>query len=151
MIDPQHMKSLIISVPLLMSFDLAVRAQEEAASPAAEEKSYPEVPKEYEVGQSTVSSDGRFAILYPVRHENSNENSMRPNLLVRLKPYAVLKEIETDERCYVEGWPRRSGRKMERQRLRGCVASQEMGRRRSGCLSMRTTKSTAKRRSGRRW
>ena len=97
MIDPQHMKSLIISVALLMSFDLAVRAQEEAASPAAEEKSYPEVPKEYEVGQSTVSSDGRFAILYPVRHENSNENSMLPNLLVRLKPYAVLKEIETDD------------------------------------------------------
>ena len=97
MIDPQHMKSLIISVALLMSFGLAVRAQEEPASPAAEEKSYPEVPKEYQVGQSTVSPDGRFAILYPVRDENSNEDSMLPNLLVRLKPYAVLKEIETGD------------------------------------------------------
>src|SRR5213593_3298769 len=97
MIDPQQMKSLIISVALLMSFGLAVRAQEEAASPALEEKSYPEVPKEYQVGQSTVSPDGRFAILYPVRDENSNEDSMLPNLLVRLKPYAVLKEIETGD------------------------------------------------------
>ena len=97
MIDPQHMKSLIISVALLMSFDLAVRAQEEAASPAAEEKSYPEVPKEYEVGESTVSPDGRFAILYEVRDEDSNVDPGLPNLLVRLKPYAVLKEIEADD------------------------------------------------------
>src|SRR5438034_11614625 len=103
MIDPQHMKSLIISVPLLMSFDLAVRAQEEAASPAAEEKSYPEVPKEYEVGQSTVSSDERLAILYPVRHENWNENTMLTNMLVRIKQYTGSKEIETDERSYAEG------------------------------------------------
>jgi len=97
MIDPQHMKSLIISVALLMSFGLAVRAQEEPASPAAEEKSYPEVPKEYEVGESTVSPDGRFAILYEVRDEDSNVDPGLPNLLVRLKPYAVLKEIETDD------------------------------------------------------
>ncbi len=97
MIDPQHMKSLIISVALLMSFGLAVRAQEEPASPAAEEKSYPEVPKEYEIGESTVSPDKRFAILYEVRDEDSNVDPGLPNLLVRLKPYAVLKEIETDD------------------------------------------------------
>src|SRR6266487_6141070 len=94
MIDPQHMKSLIISVALLMSFGLAVRAQEEPASPAAEEKSYPEVPKEYEVGESTVSPDGRFAILYEVRDEDSNVDPGLPNLLVRLKPYTELAEIE---------------------------------------------------------
>src|SRR6266487_5846793 len=97
MIDPQHMKSLIFSVALLVSFCLAVRAQEEPASPTAEEKSYPEVPKEYEVGESTGSPDGRFAILYEVRDEDSNVDPGLPNLLVRLKPYAVLKEIETDD------------------------------------------------------
>jgi len=97
MIDPQHMKSLIISVALLMSFGLAVRAQEEPASPAAEEKSYPEVPKEYEVGESTVSPDGRFAILYEVRDEDSNVDPGLPNLLVRLKPYAELEEIENNQ------------------------------------------------------
>src|SRR5436309_8104813 len=94
MIDPQHMKSLIISVALLMSFGLAVRAQEEPASPAAEKKSYPEVPKEYEVGESTVSPDGRFEIIYTVRNEDSNDDVGLNNLVVRLKPYAVLQEIE---------------------------------------------------------
>src|SRR6266487_4357406 len=103
MIDPQHMKSLIISVALLMSFGLAVRAQEEPASPAAEEKSYPEVPKEYEVGESTVSPDGRFAILYEVRDEDSNVDPGLPNLLVRLKPYAELEAIATNYRTTWNG------------------------------------------------
>ena len=44
-----------------------IRAQEESASPAEEPKTYPEVPKQYEVGEDTISPDGRFAILYPVR------------------------------------------------------------------------------------
>jgi len=94
MIGPEHMKSLIVLAALLMSFVSPIPAQEESASPAAEKKSYPEVPKEYEVGEGTVSPDGRFAILYPVRNEDSNEDPGLPNLLVRLKPYAVLQEIE---------------------------------------------------------
>src|SRR2546421_12351239 len=91
------MKSLFVSVALLMSFASAIPAQEESASPAAEEKSYPEVPKEYEVGESTVSPDRRFAILYEVRDEDSNVDPGLPNLLVRLKPYEVLKEIESGD------------------------------------------------------
>ncbi len=94
MIGPEHMKSLIVLAALLMSFVSPIPAQEESASPAAEKKSYPEVPKEYEVGESTVSPNGRFAILYPVRNEDSNGDPGLPNLLVRLKPYAVLQEIE---------------------------------------------------------
>src|SRR5438552_11241742 len=82
-------------VSALLACNLTISAQEESASPAAEKKSYPEVPKEYEVGESTVSPDGRFAILYEVRDEDSNVDPGLPNLLVRLKPYAVLKEIET--------------------------------------------------------
>ena len=64
-----------------------IRAQEESASPAEKAKTYPEVPKQYEVGEDTISPDGRFAILYPVRDENSNEGPAFPNVLVRLKPY----------------------------------------------------------------
>src|SRR6266498_1399185 len=94
MIGPEHMKSLIVLAALLMSFVSPIPAQEESASPATEKKSYPEVPKEYEVGESTVSPNGRFAILYPVRNEDSNGDPGLPNLLVRLKPYAVLQEIE---------------------------------------------------------
>lgn len=71
-------------------------AQEESTPPAAEKKAYPQVPKEYEVGEDTVSPDKRFAILYAVRDQDSNEAPTLPNVLVRLQPYAVLKEIEDD-------------------------------------------------------
>jgi len=81
---------------LLISFGAGIYAQEELASPAAEKKSYPEIPKEYEVGEDTVSPDGRFAILYEVRDQDSMDDPGLPNLLVRLKPYAVLKEIDND-------------------------------------------------------
>src|SRR5690349_13832778 len=39
--------------------------------------------------------------------------------------------------CYLEGWARRGGCKMERQRLGGRMASPEMGRRRPRRLSHR--------------
>ena len=90
------MKVLISSLMIATAVATSIRAQEESASPAAEKKSYPEVPKEYEVGENTVSPDGRFAILYEVRDEDSNVDPGLPNLLVRLKPYAELEEIETD-------------------------------------------------------
>ncbi len=91
------MKVLISSLMIATAVATLVRAQEESASPAEEAKTYPEVPKQYEVGEDTISPDGRFANLYPIRDEDSNEDSMLPNLLVRLKPYAVLKEIETGD------------------------------------------------------
>jgi hypothetical protein len=86
------MKALITSLAIVVAFGLLTRAQQESASPADQSNKYSDVPKEYEVGESTVSPDGRFAILYPVRPENSNDASSPPNVLVRLKPYAVLVE-----------------------------------------------------------
>ena len=91
------MKTLIAGGAVLLLLNVVVRGQEESPSPTAEKKSYPEVPKEYEVGEETISPDGRFAILYPVRDEDSNVDPGLPNLLVRLQPYAVLKEIETGD------------------------------------------------------
>src|SRR5947208_2562681 len=76
------MKVLISSLTIATAVATSIRAQEESASPAAEKKSYPEVPKEYEVGENTVSPDGRFAILYEVRDEDSNVDPGLPNLLV---------------------------------------------------------------------
>jgi hypothetical protein len=89
----RHVRTLIFSAALLLASSLVIRAQEESASPAG---SYPEVPKEYEVGEDTISPDGRFALLYPVRNEDSDA-PLPPNVLVRLKPYAVLKEIEGEQ------------------------------------------------------
>jgi hypothetical protein len=91
------MRTLILFATLFFASSAIVRAQEESASPAAEKKSYPEVPKEYEVGEDTISPDGRFAILYEVRDEDSNVDPGLPNLLVRLKPYAELQEIENNQ------------------------------------------------------
>ena len=91
------MKVLIGSLMIATAVATLVRGQEEGASPPEGAKTYPGVPKEYEVGESTVSPDGRFAILYEVRDSDSNEDPGLPNLLARLKPYAVLKEIETGD------------------------------------------------------
>lgn len=90
------MRVLLASIAIVVALTSFIRAQEETASPAEKAKTYPEVPKEYEVGEDTVSPDGRFVILYPVRDENSNEGPAFPNVLVRLKPYAVIKELDVD-------------------------------------------------------
>jgi hypothetical protein len=90
------MKTLIAHGALFLVFNVIAHGQEEPASPAPEKKSYPEVPKEYEVGEDTLSPDGRFAILYPVRDENSNKEPAFPNVLVRLKPYEIIKELDVD-------------------------------------------------------
>ncbi len=90
------MKVLISSIAVGLVLTSVIGAQDESASPAEEAKTYPEVPKQYEVGEDTISPDGRFAILYPVRDENSNEGPAFPNVLVRLKPYKVIKELDID-------------------------------------------------------
>jgi hypothetical protein len=90
------MKVLISSLMIATAVATLIRAQEESASPAEEAKTYPKVPKQYEVGEDTISPDGRFGILYPVRDENSNEGPAFPNVLARLKPYEVIKELDLD-------------------------------------------------------
>jgi hypothetical protein len=61
-----------------------------------------QVPKEYEVGDDTISPDGSFALLYPVRNDTSDD-ALPQNVLVRLKPYAVLKVIEGAYGPYRQG------------------------------------------------
>ena len=90
------MKVLLTSIATAVALTTLIRAQEESASPAEKAKTYPEVPKQYEVGEETISPDGKFAILYPVRDEDSNEGPAFPNVLVRLKPYEVIKELDVD-------------------------------------------------------
>src|SRR4029450_8249467 len=52
------------------------------------------VPKGYVMGTESVSPNGRFAILYPVRGDNDAD--LPPNLLVCLAPYAVVTRIGTE-------------------------------------------------------
>ena len=90
------MRVLLTSIAIAITLAGLIRAQEESPSPGEDAKTYPEVPKQYEVGEDTISPDGRFGILYPVRDENSNDGPAFPNLLVQLKPYEVIKELDVD-------------------------------------------------------
>ena len=85
---------LIAHGALLLLFNVIAHGQEESASPASEKKSYSEIPKGYEVGEQTISPDGRFALVYPMQDPDTLEVAQLPNLLVRLKPYKVLLEID---------------------------------------------------------
>src|SRR5690349_15949120 len=53
------------------------------------------IPEGYEIGEKSISTNGRFAILYPIHKENDN-GQLLPNLLVCLKPYALLSQIGTE-------------------------------------------------------
>jgi hypothetical protein len=89
------MKAVWVVVILFCS--LAARGQEPSPSSAAEVKKA-DIPKDYERLEESASPDGRFAVLSPVRNAKSDEENgppYPPNLLVRLKPYAVLAKVKT--------------------------------------------------------
>jgi hypothetical protein len=88
-------RPLLLSLTAFLSCVIAIRAGE--PSPSAAIQSALGIPKGYEIGQKSVSPDGRFAILYPVRNDEGDENPP-PNLLVRLKPYAVLAKLGEEGR-----------------------------------------------------
>ena len=52
------------------------------------------IPEGYEVGEKSLSPNGRFAILYPIHSDENAE--LPPNLLVCLKQYSVLTRIGTE-------------------------------------------------------
>jgi hypothetical protein len=108
------MKELITFVAITFAFATATRAQEASPTPNASEATVgvAEIPSGYEVCENepshrpvagldkseehekTISPDGRFAVLCPVRDEKSEHYP--PNLLVRLKPYGVLAKLNKD-------------------------------------------------------
>jgi hypothetical protein len=53
------------------------------------------IPEGYEIGEKSVSPNGRFAILYPI-HGDDETVELPPNLVVCLKPYSVLTRIGTE-------------------------------------------------------
>ena len=85
------MKGLIPSLATSAAVVTLICAQEPTGSSADAAQKYADIQKGYEVGQDTISPDGRFAILYPIREDM--EETTAPNLLVRLKPYKVLKDF----------------------------------------------------------
>ena len=86
------MKIFLLLLTAFLSCNLAMRAQEPASS-RAEVEPRPKIPKGYKMDAKCVSPDGRFAILNPAFDQESMVDPGLPNLLVRLKPYAVLAEF----------------------------------------------------------
>jgi len=84
----------LIFVFVLCFFDgLMLRAQEASPGDAAVQ-SIADIPEGYEIGEKSLSPNGRFAILYPIRVDDTAD--LPPNLLVCLKPYSVLTRIGTE-------------------------------------------------------
>ena len=74
----------LIFVFVLCFFDGLTLHTEEASPGKPAVQSIADIPKEYEIGEKSLSPNGRFAILYPIRGDDSAE--VPPNLLVCLKP-----------------------------------------------------------------
>jgi hypothetical protein len=84
----------LIFVFVLCFFDSLMLRAEEASPGEPALQSRADIPKEYEIGEKSLSPNGRFAILYPIREDDSAE--LPPNLLVCLKPYSVLTGLGTE-------------------------------------------------------
>ncbi|MFL6596942.1 MAG: hypothetical protein ACJ8KF_03150, partial [Chthoniobacterales bacterium] len=87
------MKALILLFVICFIGGLILRAEEASPGKPAVQ-SIADIPQGYEVGEKSLSPNGRFAILYPIRGDDSAE--LPPNLLVCLKPYSVLTRIGTE-------------------------------------------------------
>ena len=87
------MKPLIFVLVICLVTAVTVRAQETSPGSATIQFAA-DIPEGYEIGEKSLSPNGRFAILYPIRGNDSAE--LPPNLLVCLKPYSVLTRIGTE-------------------------------------------------------
>jgi hypothetical protein len=86
-------KELIFILVICLVTAVTARANEMSPGGAAIQ-SAADIPKGYEIGEKSLSPNGRFAILYPIRGNDSAE--LPPNLLVCLKPYSVLTRLGTE-------------------------------------------------------
>jgi hypothetical protein len=86
------MKAPILVICLVTA--VTVRANE-TSQDGATIQSAADIPKGYEIGEKSLSPNGRFAILYPIRSDD-DAAELPPNLLVCLKPYSMLTRIGTE-------------------------------------------------------
>jgi len=92
------MKTLLIYLMAVSLCEISMRAQDASPS-SAPSPDASEIPKNYEIGDEEnrlISPDEKYAVLFPVRNEASDEENgppYPPNSLVRLKPYTVLAKV----------------------------------------------------------
>jgi hypothetical protein len=112
------MKVLVICIAVAPAFWHTIRAQENAASqtptPSDSAAAAAEIPNGYDIcenershrrvaglpeaeeNEKAISPDGRFAMICPLRDTADANDKYPPNLLVRLKPYAVLAKLNKE-------------------------------------------------------
>jgi hypothetical protein len=88
------MKAVILLLIICLVTVVTVRANETPQDGATVE-SVADIPAGYEIGEKSLSPNGRFAILYPIRGGDDTAE-LPPNLLVCLKPYLILTRIGTE-------------------------------------------------------
>ena len=88
------MKAVVFILLVCFVAVVTVRGEEASPGPTAIQLNAV-IPKGYEIGQKSLSPNGRFAILYPIRGDDETAE-LPPNLLVCLKPYSVLTRIGTE-------------------------------------------------------
>jgi len=86
-------KALIVAFALCYISSLMPGAEETSPGKPTVQQNV-DIPKGYEIGEKSLSPNGRFAILYPIRGDDNAE--LPANLLVCLKPYSVLTQIGTE-------------------------------------------------------
>ena len=105
------MKALIFVLVICLVTVVTVRANETSRGDATIQ-SNADIPEGYEVGEKSVSPNGRFAILYPIRGDDSAE--LPANLLVCLKPL-LSPDTNRNRRRSLAGRARPTAGEMERQ------------------------------------
>jgi hypothetical protein len=110
------MKAPLSCLAIVVAFASSSRAQEASQTPTQSESiaATAGIPTGYEIcenepshrpvagldkseeSEKTISPDERFAVLCPIRGTEDANEKMPPNLLVRLKPYAVLAKLNKE-------------------------------------------------------
>ena len=125
----------IVFVFAFCFFDGFMLGAEEASPGTAAVQPIADIPKEYEIGEKSLSPNGRFAILYPIRGDDSAE--LPPNLLVCLKP-VLSPDTNRNRRRPLAGRARPTAGEMERQLNRRDLDRSKMGDEGSGDLRNRS-------------
>jgi hypothetical protein len=108
-------KTLLAGLMAFWSCEIATLAQDSSPSPSSVDAEHAsEIPKGYEIcenesshrrvaglpeaeeNEKAISRDGRLAMICPLRDTADANDKYPPNLLVRLKPYAVLAKLNKE-------------------------------------------------------
>ena len=120
----------VIFVFVLCFFDGLMLCAEDASLDKAAVQSITDIPEGYEIGEKSLSANGRFAVLYPIRGDDTVE--LPPNLVVCSN--LTSPDTNRNRRRPLAGRARPTAGQVERQLNRRDLGSSKMGNEGSGDL-----------------